>query len=51
LTYERENTRDIIDNIIDSEIGYIFTNDYEYLANKIAEKERNLEKAVEKNPQ
>lgn len=25
------NTRDNVDNVIDSEVGYIFTNDIEYL--------------------
>ena len=31
---EREKTREIIDEVIDSEVGYVFTNDIEYLTEK-----------------
>jgi hypothetical protein len=36
LASVRDKTRDNVDNVIDSEVGYIFTNDIEYLteANK-----------------
>lgn len=31
LIKERDNTKLIVENIIDAELGYLFTNDYEYL--------------------
>ena len=39
---EREKTREIIDEVIDAEIGYVFTNDIEYLTDgvKIARLEK-----------
>ena len=34
LAQERDNTREIVESIITSEEGYIFTNDYEYLTQR-----------------
>lgn len=34
LNEEREKTREVVENIIDSEQGYLFTNDYTYLLNR-----------------
>ena len=34
LQEERDSTEEILENIIDSEEGYLFTNDYEYLLNR-----------------
>lgn len=34
LQEERDKTKEIIENIIDAEEGYLFTNDYEYLLNR-----------------
>jgi hypothetical protein len=31
LQRERDNTKTVVENIIDAELGYLFTNDYEYL--------------------
>jgi hypothetical protein len=34
LQDERDKTKEILEFIIDSEEGYLFTNDYEYLLNR-----------------
>ena len=34
LNEERESTKEILEDIIDSEQGYLFTNDYDYLTNR-----------------
>ena len=31
---EREKTREIVENIVDSEGGYLFTNDFDYIKNR-----------------
>jgi hypothetical protein len=31
LIKERDNAKVVVENIIDAELGYLFTNDYEYL--------------------
>jgi len=46
LAKERENCRQIVENLIDAEEGYIFTNDVEYLTKRTdiipkSEKKRN----------
>jgi len=33
LTEERDKTKYLIDSIVDMEINYLFTNDYDYLNN------------------
>lgn len=34
LNGEREKAKEVVDNLIDSEQGYLFTNDYNYLLNR-----------------
>ncbi len=34
LVEERDKTKEILEDIIDAELGYLFTNDYDYLANR-----------------
>jgi hypothetical protein len=34
LNEEREKTKEVVENIIDAEQGYLFTNDYSYLLNR-----------------
>jgi uncharacterized protein (DUF169 family) len=34
LNEEREKTKEVVENIIDSEQGYLFTNDYTYILNR-----------------
>ena len=31
---EREKTRDVVESIVDSEGGYLFTNDFDYIKNR-----------------
>jgi len=34
LQKERDNAKIVVENLIDAELGYLFTNDYEYLQSR-----------------